>query len=145
MNYTFGVNGYVPTFSDAPVDTIIFTVPGEPMSKQRPRFNTKSGRAYTPAQTRNVEKLIAETYVATGHGHFVGNISVEIAFYMGTKRRKDLDNLVKTVLDALNGVAYIDDHMVHLMSAVKFFSTPDKARTEIRISQIDSTFDERSQ
>lgn len=144
MNHEMTSLGYFPTFNNEPDGTVMFTIDGEPMSKQRPRFNPKSGRAYTPAQTRNVEREIAETYLSGGHKVFDGSIGVELTFFMGTKRRKDIDNLVKTVLDALNGVAFTDDHLVHVLSAVKFFSTPDKARTVVKIYRIDSTTLERN-
>lgn len=143
-DYKSTIAGYLPAYGNEPGKTILFTIDGEPMSKQRPRFNPKSGRAYTPAQTRNSEREISERYVETGAGVFDGTIGIEIQFFMGTKRRKDIDNLVKTVLDALNGVAFTDDHLVHVLSAVKFFSTPDKARTVVKIFQIDSTTFERN-
>jgi Holliday junction resolvase RusA-like endonuclease len=143
-NYEFGILGYAPIYANEPVKAIEFVIHGEPMSKQRPRFNPKSGRAYTPAQTRNSEREISERYVETNAGVFEGAIGIEIQFFMGTKRRKDIDNLVKTVLDALNGIAFTDDHLVHVLSAVKFFSTPDKARTVVKIFQIDSITFERN-
>jgi Holliday junction resolvase RusA-like endonuclease len=138
MNYEHGPVGYVPIYGIEPMDAVEFTIPGEPMSKQRPRFNPKSGHAYTPAKTRDSEREIAQHFAQTKRGIFDGMIAVEIQFYMGTKRRKDIDNLVKTVLDALNGFAFVDDHLVHVLSATKYFSTPDKARTVVKIYRIDS-------
>lgn len=131
--YRSNFDGFQPAYAVEPLDAIIFSVQGEPMSKQRPRFNPKSGRAFTPKQTRDAEREIADAFQATGHQMFDSQVGIELKFFMGTRRRKDVDNLVKTCLDALNGLAFTDDHLVHVLSAVKFFSTPDRARTEIRI------------
>lgn len=144
-DYEFGVLGYAPIYANEPPNVIQFVVPGEPMSKQRPRFNPKTGHAFTPKQTRDSEREIAQHYAQTKHGIFDTTIGVEIQFFMGTKRRKDIDNLVKTVLDALNGFAFTDDHLVHVLSATKFFSTPANARTVIKIYAIDSRSIERNE
>lgn len=40
----------------------IFKIPGKVQAKQRPRFNTKSGRVYTPQQTVNYESYVKLCY-----------------------------------------------------------------------------------
>ena len=40
------------------MDSVSFTVLGEPTGKGRPRFNTQSGRAYTPKKTVNYETWV---------------------------------------------------------------------------------------
>lgn len=137
-DYKSSAWGYEPAFATEPSQAILFTVPGEPMSKQRPRFSPKSGHAYTPKQTRDAESDVRNAYVtASGGKMFTSHVGLEIQFFMGTKRRKDVDNLVKTVLDALNKVAFDDDYLVHVLGAVKFYSTPKLARTVVRIYPID--------
>jgi Holliday junction resolvase RusA-like endonuclease len=42
----------------------------------------------------------------------VGPVRVEVSFWRSSKRRCDLDNLVKSVTDALNGLAYVDDQQI---------------------------------
>jgi Holliday junction resolvase RusA-like endonuclease len=37
---------------------------------------------------------------------------VSITLYFGTKRRADLDNFNKLSLDALTGIAYLDDSQI---------------------------------
>jgi Holliday junction resolvase RusA-like endonuclease len=41
-----------------------------------------------------------------------GDIEVSITLYFGTKRRADLDNFNKLSLDALTGIAYLDDSQI---------------------------------
>jgi Holliday junction resolvase RusA-like endonuclease len=41
-----------------------------------------------------------------------GDVALTITFYFGSKRRRDLDNQNKLVLDALTGIVYEDDHQI---------------------------------
>lgn len=44
------------------MDSVSFTVLGEPTGKGRPRFNTQSCRAYTPKKTVNYETWVKMEY-----------------------------------------------------------------------------------
>jgi len=60
---------------------------------------------------------------------FDGNVAVGVTFYVGTKRRVDVDNLLKTVLDAgSNGRLWFDDAQVTLVTAQVEYAKGD-ART----------------
>lgn len=135
---------------------VIFEVPGEPRGKGRPRFS-KTGHAYTDSETRAYEKKI-EAYYRKALGAFRWPdsefISVDITAYYpipksATKaataamragqvppsRKPDIDNVMKIVLDALNGVAYKDDSRVVRVEAQKVYS--DVPRIEIRMKGSD--------
>lgn len=100
-----------------------------PIAKGRPRFNMKTGNAYTPTRTREYEKSIKESY----KGPLFENslLSIKLRFTVdGTelliepveenpsvaqpksKLTSDIDNYAKAVLDALEGVAYANDKQV---------------------------------
>lgn len=98
-----------------------FVVEGKPIAKQRPRL-TRRGKAYTPQRTKDAEANVAAHYDGP---HFEGEVGVDICFekdsirvtiwdsdYVAVSMRGDLDNLAKTVLDGLNGVAWVDDKQV---------------------------------
>lgn len=57
-------------------------------------------------------------------------VKVKIIYYLGTKRRKDLQNLPKTTMDALNEAVYVDDSQVHELSITKKL---DRKNPRIRI------------
>lgn len=120
-----------------------FIVYGKPQGKARPRFSRKSGTVYTPKQTAQYEKEIANEYKLGGGTCFPIDVYVGVhirAFFPVPKSwskkaremaemkiirptsKPDADNVGKVVLDALNGVAYEDDRQVVKLSIEKFYS-----------------------
>lgn len=100
---------------------ISFTVPGPPKGKERPRFNRSTGRTYTPKSTRVYEDSVCASYQqAAPKGLEKDGIwSATLRIYFADLRRRDLDNVIKSVLDALNDVAYADDAQVHEIHAYR--------------------------
>lgn len=107
-------------------------IPGEPKSKGRPRF-TRTGRAYTPKETVDAERAVVDVWRAAGSVMLDGRIGVECTFTVGTMRRKDLDNMLKLVLDALNKLAFVDDSQIVSVYAVKKYGSPSTAGSVIKI------------
>ena len=60
-----------------------------------------------------------------------GDIAVEITLYFGTKRKADLDNFNKLSLDALAGIAYLDDSQIAKLTIERAY---DKPRPRIAIT-----------
>ena len=109
------------------------TVNTVPVPKGRPRFF--NGHAVTPPKTKEYEELLRRSWP---HGRMSGELSVSMEFVMpipkslsrkqrsalmGKEHTKkpDLDNLIKAVLDALNGVAYEDDSKICRIIAGKIY------------------------
>jgi len=92
----------------------------EAVSKKRPRV-LRSGHAYTPKDTKLFETQFGNAVRCRfGRKPVPDNVHVVIDFYLSPKRmRSDLDNLIKSVLDALNGVIWLDDRQVHGVFAFK--------------------------
>jgi len=130
----------------------MFAVPGQPRGKGRPRFR-KTGKfvqAYTPKETHEYENVI-RTYYKGKKMH--GMISLTIGAYYEipksyTKKyrkeiidtnirpmvKPDIDNVIKVVMDALNGVAYDDDKQIVTVLAVKQYSSDP--RLEIILGEL---------
>lgn len=113
---------------------IEFTLLGEPKSKGRPRFS-KHGHAYTPKATREAEIAVQLAWEMSGGQKLVGPVVLDCVFYLGSKRRKDLDNCLKLVQDALNKRAYDDDDQITDIIAKKVYTSPDQARTVVKVYQ----------
>lgn len=132
-----------------------FTVPGKPVGKQRPRFSrTLVGvRTYTPRKTQEYEDLVRISYKAVSKRKLEGAISATIYGYfeppksvskkerakmlsgeVSYTKKIDSDNLAKSILDALNGVAYDDDSQVCLLVVQKLYG--EKARVEVILEEI---------
>lgn len=106
--------------------TPMFTllIPGDPVAKGRPRVY--QGHAITPRRTVAAENRIY-TEFRTRYPDATpldGPLRLEAEFWMSRRGKPDVDNLLKTVLDALNGVAYKDDQQVESLHGVK--RTPDQ-------------------
>lgn len=119
-------------------------IPGEPMSKSRPRFSTKWGRVttYTPEATKRAEQgMGAEFIKQVGPGGPLKDerhmFAVHAEFYCATGVRRDVDNMLKLVLDGLNRIAWDDDHQVTIISGRKVFvPSMEDARTVVRIETV---------
>lgn len=122
------------TISAAPQKVTRFTIYGEPKSKQRARVTTRG--TYTPVETKQAEQNIATAYQRTRSEQFRFGIVMSIDFYNGNKRRRDVDNMAKLVLDALNKVAYADDYQVVELNLRKIQTTRDNARTVITLTEV---------
>jgi len=116
-----------------------FTLPGEPVCKGRPRF-LRNGATYTDAKTRAAEAAIGWAYreaAGAAARPLAGQVQIGMLFCVGTRRRKDLDNMVKLVMDALNRLAWRDDSQVVSIVAIKRQEKP--ARTEVMVGVIVDT------
>lgn len=118
-----------------------FTVPGEPRPKERPRVVKKGPRiiTYTPLPTREAEKRIGDIFQEEMPGYAPdpdARYGVRLLFAYWSKRKHDIDNMQKLVLDALNHKAFCDDDQVFEVTACKLQVPRDQARTEITIYRL---------
>jgi Holliday junction resolvase RusA-like endonuclease len=99
-------------------------IPGEPIPKARPRVY--QGHGITPKRTLDAEKRVRAAFQTRYPDSTPNDGPVEISavFYMSKRGRPDLDNLLKLVMDALNGLAYQDDAQVIRFHATKIM--PDQ-------------------
>lgn len=140
------------------IKEIRFTIPGEPNGKGRPRF-ARIGtftKTYTPKKTVMYENLVKMEYEQSTHRYRFSDeayIDMRIRAYYGipksvSKIRKaamiagilrpvkkpDADNVLKSVADSLNEVAYHDDSQIVDCQVRKFYS--ENPRVEVRIRDV---------
>ena len=90
---------------------------------------TRRGRVFTPKRTLEYEAVIADAWDGPV---FEGPVSMDITLENNqvvitvsdtiakpTALRGDIDNYVKSIMDGLNGVAYVDDKQVRKLKVVK--------------------------
>jgi Holliday junction resolvase RusA-like endonuclease len=117
----------------------IFLFDLEAIPKGRPRLGR--GRVYTPPRTANFEKKIKLEAKKQFTGDLIkGPVHMNARFFFKKAKsckskhmtkRCDLDNLIKSVSDALNGVVFLDDSQIISIDATKAYCT--KSRIEISL------------
>lgn len=84
---------------------------------------------------RRFREKVCAHLASTGVGPFTGPLRIEIEIYPPDKRRRDIDNVQKALLDALeHGGAYRDDSQIVRLEIVKCGCVPS-GRTLVRIGK----------
>ena len=135
------------------------TILGEPFGKQRPRVIARgkgASRAFTPQKAVNYENYIKLLY-RQKYKNFKFEDKVPLyvqitAFYkippskpkyikglmfkgeMLPTKKPDVDNIIKIILDSLNGLAYKDDAQIVACSCQKFYAS--NPRVELVLSKV---------
>jgi Holliday junction resolvase RusA-like endonuclease len=93
---------------------LYFIYKGEPLTKSNNTFFAR-GHAYIPKKQKEYQEGLADAArTAMNENQPLSDlIRMEVWYYMGSKRRKDLVNLPKTTTDALNKICYDDDSQIH--------------------------------
>lgn len=87
-------------------------VSGNPKPKERPRRG-KTGQIYTPDSTQTWEYHYRTMTMTKNHPQIPSKaIGAVFLVFRGDRRRVDIDNILKALMDALNGAAYTDDSQI---------------------------------
>lgn len=145
---------------------MIFIVNGKPQGKARARTvrNKYTGKvhSFTPDKTANYEELIRRSYKSAGGVYYADKmLGIFIVAYFPIPKsynkkkhaeasygdirpttKPDCDNIIKIVLDALNGVAYHDDKQVVCVACNKFYAKT--GYLEIEINELKTKGDEQN-
>ncbi len=134
---------------------IEFKVEGVAVPKQRPRI---SGRqAYTPKRTKDYEEHVRRSFCSSYAGSvpaFEKDVPVRVSInifqaipkswskkkqlqatlgeILPLSRNGDIDNIAKSILDALNGYAYEDDCQVVTLIITKAYGVQPRAEVWLR-------------
>lgn len=133
---------------------ISFEIFGEVRGKQRPRM-TRRGHVYTPEATRLAEAEVARLgREAMGDRPLLtGPVTLGVIVYTAPPKsvskavraamlagevlptkKPDLDNVLKLIADALNGIVYVDDCQIVQLWVLKEYA--ETARTTVQIGTL---------
>ena len=123
---------------------MVITIPGKPVGKARPRFRRAGFKVitYTPDESKKYEKEVARIYKQS-IGVLYTDITLRVRILakfpipeswskknkdralkgeIKPNKKRDLGNIARIILDALNGVAYTDDKQVTSLEIEKVYS-----------------------
>ena len=129
------------------MNAISFFIPGKIKGKDRPKFNSHTGRTYTTEDTMSYENLVKVCY-RKAYKDFMFSQGVPLVMeiiavfplmqsYSGVMKRRmaadeirptkkpDADNIAKAICDGLNLVAYYDDTQIVELCIVKRYENGD--------------------
>lgn len=122
------------------------------VGKGRPKFTMQVGyaKAYTPQKTRDYERLVQLSYLRYHKYCSSKSLRVMIYIYINPNKndskklkiaklsnevlpnkKPDIDNVVKAILDALNGVAYKDDTQINDLVVRRRHGLTEKVKVTI--------------
>lgn len=133
---------------------IHFTVEGAAVPKQRPRISGR--RAYKPKRTKDYEERVLNAFRSSYSGFYPAfgkDVPVRICISVTQEtprswskkkraqaesgeivplsRNGDVDNIAKSILDALNGFAYEDDCQVTTLIVTKQYGVNPCAEVQL--------------
>ena len=131
----------------------VLVVYKEPHPKERPRVTMVAGhpKIYTAHATQKYEEEIAAAWTkANGNLPYTGPVIVRIVLGMRIPKsaskakikkmldrqirptvKPDVDNCAKSILDALNGLAYVDDNQIVGLTVRKFYTETPKVLIKV--------------
>lgn len=140
-----------------PTSTLTLHIPGDPKGKGRPR-STRQGRVYTDAATVQAEDHIRDCWLEAGSprlgdcaleadvllmharpkDHYLkdGRLSLIGQRVPTPVRKPDVDNALKLILDALNGLAYKDDAQISKVVVRRKWSLANQGGTNVTIREM---------
>ena len=134
---------------------IVFTIPGTPVGKGRPKFARRGAfvTTYTPEKTASYENLVkvkAEEAMV-GRELIAGAVAVTILLFItppaswSNKKmlqalnheilpttKPDIDNVIKGIFDAMNEIVWNDDKQVVDVTIRKRYANTARATVEVR-------------
>ena len=129
---------------------ISFRYYGDAVGKARPRYSQRNGyvQTYTPKKTQDFEEAIQQSFRLAHYPKEIPvytrevpiKITVDIAvavpkswskkkteqaldWFIFPTKKPDLDNVLKSIFDALNGYAYEDDAQIVVIESERFYAS----------------------
>ena len=120
-----------------------------PQPKERPRFARRGNfvQTFTAKKTATFEKTVALMAGSQmkGMAALTEPLTAGVIFKFKRPKKtklhspgKDIDNLIKSLLDSLNGIAYADDKQIYAIHAVKTWADRDEIVLELSTEIEDS-------
>ncbi|MEY4507983.1 MAG: hypothetical protein RLZZ450_105 [Pseudomonadota bacterium] len=117
-----------------------FEVPGKPVGKERPRFSIRRKgkkmfvQTFTPEKTLAYEKKVREACELPEDWRTDTDYTVHIWITFENGVHSDIDNVAKSVLDALNKHVWDDDKQVANLTVQRMYSSREEDDAGVFVS-----------
>lgn len=111
------------------------TIPWKHLASSNLRNKRRGGRGHAWAYKNALQaiELHAMDQVRGERPRYpTGNLTAWLRFYPPDRRKRDVTNLVKGLLDGLEGVVYTDDYQVQCLHVIRM-GPRDEPRVEITV------------
>lgn len=113
------------------METITLTT--KPVVINKKYMVTRNGRMILSKEYREGKEAMAWEIASQWHTEPQrDDVTLNILFYFGDKRKRDIDAYLKILLDAMSEIVYEDDSQVTEMHVFKDYDK-DNPRTEIQV------------
>ncbi len=113
---------------------ISFTIPGEPRLQKRHR-DRKGGGKYDPSAKDKESFLVQAMAQCRPDVPLTGGLTLVVLCF-GKSLRGDIDNYLKFVMDALNGIYYVDDKQIRQVSIGLYLNEQPGTRVYLSPSEV---------
>ena len=96
------------------------------MGKRVIKYMTAKGKAY---------KKLATMAVKEPYEPYEGDVVVDVKVFFGDKRKRDVHGHLKALLDSFEGILYLDDKQIKVITASKFYNK-EMPRVEMTVRSI---------
>lgn len=145
-----------------PASSFNLVIEGHPQGKDRPRFRVIAGKGrrpfaqvYTTKKTQDAEKHVQAAWDAAARPYVEGPLTVDLVLYVARPKghftskgtlsaeglrhrfptvKPDVDNVLKLILDALNGRAYRDDVDVVAATMRRVWAADGHEMTTVKVA-----------
>lgn len=121
---------------------IHFVIPLQPISKKNSQqifINSKSGKPFIAPSKQYKEYEQAALWFVPKNAYIAAPCNIKCLFYMGTKRKCDLTNLLEAIDDIMVTAGLLEDDnytVIQSHDGSRVFYDKDNPRTEVYIQPI---------
>lgn len=95
------------------------------------KYITKKGREYKEELQKHFNYTMKHNEI------FKKDVKLDIKLYFDNKRKNDIDNFVKPLMDCMSEIIFVDDRQVQELHLCKFYDK-EHPRIEIIVTEFDS-------
>ena len=94
-------------------------------------------RKYITVRGREYKRIIEDklSTFMDGKNIITTNCRISLIFYFNNRRKNDLDNYVKPILDFMSDIVYEDDKLIIELNVKKFYDK-ENPRIEIKVEEV---------